>query len=117
ALVAGRFPNLPGLAPSVLLSRIKRRMHISPQRGLTNARLLCHAPLVIPENCWIRVGNQVRTWTPGELLIFDDSVEHEAKNDSSETRLVLIFDIWRPELTEEERNFVRHLFGAIESFG
>ncbi|MGF1463415.1 MAG: aspartyl/asparaginyl beta-hydroxylase domain-containing protein, partial [Maricaulaceae bacterium] len=40
ALDAAPLPNVPGLAPSVLLSRLKPGMHITPHTGLTNARLL-----------------------------------------------------------------------------
>jgi aspartyl/asparaginyl beta-hydroxylase (cupin superfamily) len=52
----------------------------------------------------------VRTWEEGKLLIFDDTIEHEAWNDSGEDRIVLIFDIWRPELSERERRELTLLF-------
>jgi aspartyl/asparaginyl beta-hydroxylase (cupin superfamily) len=46
-------------------------------------------------------------------MIFDDSIQHEAWNDSDETRTVLIFEIWRPELDAAERAALTALFGAI----
>ncbi|HYW17443.1 MAG TPA: aspartyl/asparaginyl beta-hydroxylase domain-containing protein [Allosphingosinicella sp.] len=46
----------------------------------------------------------------------DDTIEHEAWNDSGEDRLILIFDIWRPELDEAERSAVAAMFEAVDSF-
>jgi aspartyl/asparaginyl beta-hydroxylase (cupin superfamily) len=43
-------------------------------------------------------------------MIFDDTIEHEARNDSDEDRVVLIFDVWRPELSEQERFELTALF-------
>lgn len=60
--------------------------------------LRCHLPLVVPAggSCAIRVGNETRQWKEGELMIFDDSFEHEAWNNSGEDRIVLMFDIPNP---------------------
>ena len=69
---------------------------------MLNTRLIVHLPLVVPENCHLRVGNDVRDVVAGKVMIFDDSIEHEAWNDSAETRVVLLFEIWRPELSEAE---------------
>jgi aspartyl/asparaginyl beta-hydroxylase (cupin superfamily) len=77
-----------------------------------NSRLICHLPLIVPPKCAFRVGNEVREWREGELLIFDDTIEHEAWNDSERDRVVLIFDIWRPELSERERQEVAALFSG-----
>ena len=52
-----------------------------------------------------------------ELLIFDDSIEHEALNDSDELRVVLIFDVWNPLLEPAERDMVRALSRAEREFG
>ena len=50
------------------------------------------------------------------MVIFDDTIEHEAKNEADQTRIVLLFDIWRPELTEQERREIASLLGAIDNF-
>ncbi|HEV8408169.1 MAG TPA: aspartyl/asparaginyl beta-hydroxylase domain-containing protein, partial [Sphingomicrobium sp.] len=60
--------------------------------------------------------NETRQWEEGKLLIFDDSMEHEAKNPSQELRIILLFDIWRPELTMEERSAMSAVFDAIDQF-
>ncbi len=115
-LKAAPVPKIPTVSPSILFSKLNATAGIPPHSGICNARLICHLPLINPPGCWLRVGNQVREWNDGEMLIFDDSIEHEAKNPSSENRIVLIFDVWRPELSEEERALVEVIFDAVESF-
>ncbi|HXV01771.1 MAG TPA: aspartyl/asparaginyl beta-hydroxylase domain-containing protein [Caulobacteraceae bacterium] len=108
--------DAPGGMPSVLFSLLRPHVRIPPHTGHTNARLICHLPLIVPGKGALRVGNETRAWTEGEALIFDDSIEHEAWNDSDEVRVVLLFDIWRPELTMEERGLVRAVLGAVNSY-
>jgi aspartyl/asparaginyl beta-hydroxylase (cupin superfamily) len=81
-----------------------------------NARLICHLPLIVPPGGALRVGNETRAWREGEILLFDDSIEHEAWNSSGELRAVLIFDVWRPELSEKERALVAAMLSAINDF-
>ena len=95
--------DIPGRGPTAMFSLLKAGARIAPHTGMFNTRLVCHLPLIVPPGCRFRVGNEVREWEEGKLLIFDDTIEHEAWNDSDEDRVVLIFDIWRPELTEQER--------------
>lgn len=97
-------------SPTVMFSLLRPGARITPHTGMHNARLTCHLPLIVPPNCRFRVGSEIRAWEEGELLIFDDSIEHEAWNDSDQDRVVLIFDIWRPELSEQERDEVAALF-------
>jgi aspartyl/asparaginyl beta-hydroxylase (cupin superfamily) len=101
-------------APTVMFSLLRAGARIAPHTGMHNTRLTCHLPLIVPPNCGFRVGNEVRQWEQGTLLIFDDTIEHEAWNESSEDRIVLIFDIWRPELSEQERREVSVLFRGPE---
>ena len=66
---------------------------------MINTRLICHLPLIIPEDRGVlRVGSEQRACIEGEMSIFDDSIQHEAWNDSDRERFVLLFHIWRPEL-------------------
>ena len=96
-------PRIAGWGPTVMFSVLKAGARIAAHTGMTNTRLICHLPLVVPPGCGFRVGNEVRHWEEGRLMIFDDTIEHEAWNDSDQDRIVLIFDIWRPELSERER--------------
>ena len=103
-------PRIAGWGPTVVFSLLKAGAHIAPHSGMFNTRLVCHLPLIVPKGCRFRVGNEVREWEEGKLLIFDDTIEHEAWNDSDEDRIVLIFDVWRPELSERERLELTALF-------
>ncbi|NUR44826.1 MAG: aspartyl/asparaginyl beta-hydroxylase domain-containing protein [Sphingomonas sp.] len=95
--------SIPGWGPTVMFSLLKAGARIEPHTGMFNTRLVCHLPLIVPPKCIFRVGNEVREWREGKLFIFDDTIEHEAWNDSDQDRVVLIFDIWRPELSEQEK--------------
>jgi aspartate beta-hydroxylase len=46
--------------------------------------------------------------------VFDDSIAHEAINQSDHTRVVLIFDTWNPYLGEAERAALGAAFEAIQ---
>jgi aspartyl/asparaginyl beta-hydroxylase (cupin superfamily) len=117
ALEAVPQPDIPGQAPVALFSKLRPKTRIPPHNGMVNVRLICHLPLILRENCGaIRVGNEARPWVEGELLIFDDSMLHEAWNDSDSERVVLLFDIWRPELTEEERALVTTVLTAARHY-
>ena len=108
--------KVPNRSPSILFSLLKPGTHIPPHNGLVNTRLICHLPLVVPGGCRFRVGNEVREWSVGKAWAFDDTIEHEAWNDSDHTRVILLFDVWRPELTAEERDLVVQLFEAIDAY-
>jgi aspartate beta-hydroxylase len=102
-------------SPSILFSLLRPGAHIPPHNGLVNTRLVCHLPVVVPGQCRFRVGNDTRDWVEGKAWAFDDTIEHEAWNASDRTRVILLFDVWRPELTEEERALVVSLFEAIDA--
>jgi aspartate beta-hydroxylase len=124
---AGRCPNtMAALAdvplaagnnrsPSILFSLLRPGAHIPAHTGFVNTRLICHLPLIVPEGCRFRVGNEVRSWEQGKAWVFDDTMEHEAWNGSKETRVILLFEIWRPELSMEERGLVSAMFDAIDA--
>ena len=55
------------------------------------------------EKCGFRVHDETRHWQLGKCLWFDDSFEHEVWNQSDEARLVLICDMWHPDLSDDEQ--------------
>lgn len=116
ALEQAPLMRIKGRAPSVLLSVLRPGARIEPHTGFLNTRLICHLPLIVPPGCGLRVGNEVRQWQQGKAWAFDDTIEHEAWNSSDETRVILIFDVWRPELDEEERQLVAALMEAVDSY-
>ncbi|MFC4309558.1 aspartyl/asparaginyl beta-hydroxylase domain-containing protein [Steroidobacter flavus] len=102
--------------PEVLFSVFTAGTHLLPHRGVTNTRLVGHLPLLVPPDCALNVGGEVHEWREGRAVIFDDTYEHEAWNRSDRTRVVLIFDIWNPYLTEAERAAIELLVPAIGDF-
>jgi aspartyl/asparaginyl beta-hydroxylase (cupin superfamily) len=116
ALSHAPMPVIPGRAPNALWSRLKPGTHIAPHFGMLNTRLICHLPIRTAPACTLRVGSETRTWEQGVPLIFDDSMEHEARNAGPETRTVLLFEIWRPEVPEEDRAAIARLLEAIAGY-
>jgi aspartyl/asparaginyl beta-hydroxylase (cupin superfamily) len=99
--------DIPDYAPGAYFSVLKPRTRLPPHTGTTNTRSIVHLPLVVPPGCRFRVGSQIRTWETGKAWVFDDTIEHEAGNESDESRIILIFDIWNPCLSNAERDLVR----------
>ena len=109
-------PVIPGRAPIALFSRLTPGTHIQPHHGLLNTRLICHLPLIVPDGCGLRVGAETRSWREGEMLIFDDSFEHEAWNRGASDRTILLFEIWRPDIDVDERAQLTRIFAAIDTY-
>jgi aspartate beta-hydroxylase len=116
ALDALPLARVPAHAPEVLFSVFTPGTQLLAHRGVTNTRLVGHLPLIVPENCALSVGGEVHEWQEGRVVVFDDTYEHEAWNRSSRTRVVLIFDLWHPGLTEVERLAVSELVVALGEF-
>ncbi|WP_350140116.1 aspartyl/asparaginyl beta-hydroxylase domain-containing protein [Parasphingopyxis sp.] len=108
--------QFPDRCPTAIFSRLTPGAHIPPHHGMLNTRLICHLPLIVPEGCALKVGGEERVWEEGKLVIFDDSIEHEAWNSSDRDRVVLLFDIARPEIGEQDRAALSALFAAVDSF-
>jgi aspartyl/asparaginyl beta-hydroxylase (cupin superfamily) len=108
-------PQLPGYAPNAMFSLLAPHTHIPPHHGVANFRLVCHLPLVLPGKCWFRCGEERREWRMGEAFVFDDTIEHEAANESDQLRVVLIVDIWNPLLGEAERRAIGRILAAADS--
>lgn len=104
--------SLDRRAPNAFFSVLAPHTRIPPHTGVTNARSTVHLPLIVPPGCGFRVGPETREWMPGSAWVFDDTIEHEAWNDSDLPRLILIFDIWNPFLDDEEQAFVRSMLSA-----
>ena len=101
--------DMPGKAPTAMFSILKPRTRIPPHTGTSNARVTIHLPLIVPPGCGFRVGAVTREWRVGEAWAFDDTIEHEAWNDSDEPRAILIVDTWNPFLSDAEREVVRRI--------
>jgi aspartate beta-hydroxylase len=105
-----------GFAPTAVFSALQPHTHIPAHTGSSNVRLLTHLPLILPGPARFRVGNTVRDWKMGEAWVFDDTIEHEAWNDADQMRVILIFDIWNPWLTDGEKALITAMMQAQRSF-
>jgi aspartate beta-hydroxylase len=108
--------RIPKHGPEVLFSVFAPGTHLLPHRGVTNTRLVGHLPLIVPEDCALNVAGEIHRWVEGRAVVFDDTYEHEAWNRSARTRVVLIFDIWSPYLTDVERAALADLIASIGDF-
>ncbi|HEY2070641.1 MAG TPA: aspartyl/asparaginyl beta-hydroxylase domain-containing protein [Rhizomicrobium sp.] len=108
--------DIPNFAPTAFFSTLDPHTRIPPHSGDTNARLIVHLPLIVPGQCYFRVGNDTREFQQGEAWVFDDTIEHEAWNDSDRLRVILIFDVWNPYLSEAERELTGELLNGVNAF-
>lgn len=109
--------HIPGRSPSAFFSILKPRTRIPAHTGVTNTRAIIHLPLIVPEGCGFRVGGETRAWREGEAFAFDDTIEHEAWNNSDAMRAVLIFDVWNPHLSGAEQELIMRYYHAADATG
>jgi aspartyl/asparaginyl beta-hydroxylase (cupin superfamily) len=108
--------DTPNFGPTIMFSVLAPRTHIPPHSSVTNARLVTHLPVIVPQGCRFRVGNETRDWREGNAWVFDDTFDHEAWNDSDEFRVILMIDIWNPNLTLAERELVSTLLNGMRDY-
>jgi aspartate beta-hydroxylase len=108
--------DIPGRGPTAFFSILDAHTKIPPHTGVTNTRVTVHLPLIVPPGCGFRVGGETREWQVGAGWVFDDTIEHEAWNNSDAPRAILIFDVWNPELTLLERDLVRETTVALSQY-
>jgi aspartate beta-hydroxylase len=103
-------------APEICFSALTPGSHILAHTGVTNLRLVAHLPLILPDHCALKVAGVERAWKLDEVLIFDDTFEHEAWNRSNMTRIILLMDAWHPDLTQAEQIAFAELIEGIGGF-
>lgn len=88
-------PNLQTAMFSILAPGYRIPAHT----GVTKGVLRAHLGLIVPQkekDCWIRIDQDIISWSPGKAFVFDDTYEHEVHNDTDEERVILLFDFDRP---------------------
>ena len=110
---------------------------IAPHFGPVNLRLRCHFPLIVPAaattpitttttttvastttaTIGMQVGSEVVQWEAGKALVFDDTFEHRVWNHTSLDRVILLFDVWHPDLYPEEIAAVKEMFSYARQQG
>ena len=105
-------PWIDGCGANAMFSLLAPHTAIPAHVGVANFRVLCHVPLVVPGHCWFRTGASRCEWELGKAFVFDDSIEHEAANESDQLRVVMIFDTWHPDLSPAEQVAITAMAGA-----
>ena len=104
-------------APETCYSILRPGTHILPHRGVSNVRSVLHLPLVLPGHCVLNVIDaHCHEWQMNQCFAFDDTFEHEAWNRSTQTRVILLTDIWNPYLRDAERLAMKQVIEAIGDF-
>lgn len=115
-LTAHTLAALPGIGEMAMVSVLGPGAHIQPHCGLHNFRWTAHLGIEVPAgDVAFRVADQVRPWQVGKCLLFDDSFEHEAWNRTAERRVILLFDLWHPDLTALERELLDRIADELAS--
>jgi hypothetical protein len=88
----------------VAFSKLSAGTTIKAHTGSSNLRLRYHLGIEVPEpeKVKIRVGNEWKSWKEGEVLVFDDSFEHEVYHKGTKDRVVLMIDLWHPSINKSE---------------
>lgn len=98
--------TIPNRSAMAFYSALCGGAHIPAHVGSMGVVITVHLGLIVPDGCTLRVADQTQHWKEGRCLAFQDAFEHEARNESGRTRVNLMFDVWHPDLTPFERDFL-----------
>lgn len=86
---------------------------ISPHCDGNLLGLTAHLALMVPaDGCWIEVGGERRSWSDGRLLLMDTTHTHHTHNGGASDRYILMLNVVRPEVADEEVAALRHYMHA-----
>lgn len=102
AAILDRHRTIATPAGLVYFSCLDPGTRVAPHQGPTNMRLRVHLGLEVPDGCGMRVGAVTGGWTEGRCTVIDDSFWHEVWNESDQRRVVLVVDVWHPDLSDDE---------------
>ena len=75
---------------------------LPPHTDATNAYLVCHLGLDVPDNCGVQVKDKLIDFREGDIIFFDQSFAHSAWNKGEHTRVNLLLTFFHPEITDRE---------------
>ena len=99
----------------IMFSALNPKSHLARHVGPINGVLRGHLPMIVPKGCRIQVGDDVREWEEGKVMVFDDSFFHEVWNDSDQLRIVLFMNFWHPAIAEEDIPAIERFRHIIEN--
>ncbi len=92
AAILAHIPGLYTAGFSVLGAHTSLPLHHGERADM----LRCHLGVAVPDDCAIKLQGEERQWEEGRVLIFDDTLEHEAWNRSDAAKVVLLIDFAAP---------------------
>lgn len=108
---------------NVFFSRIQSGSRIAPHCGPTNVRHRLHLTIALEDvssSCVLHVREECMRWRQRRAFVFDDSLLHSveyenniqgnSRRSNESERVVLIVDLWHPELTSSERTAICDLY-------
>jgi len=99
----------------ITFNLLKPHSRIKPHNGENDAYYRGHLALKIPgklPNVGFQVGNESRSWEEGKILLFLDAQNHQAFNDSDETRIIMVFDVWLDKYKDIQDDATLHNISA-----
>lgn len=88
---------------NIKFSALQPGTHIRPHTGPNNAQLRLHLTLIHTGGARMRIGTEWHYFEEGKVTIFDSSWEHEVYHNGNDTRVVLILDMWHPDVPKSQR--------------
>lgn len=89
------------LATEALYSRLAPHTSIEPHSDCANYVTTVHLPLCDHPSI-LCVAGESRVYSEGKIMLFDSSFTHSVQNPSDTPRDILLFNIWHPDLSDEE---------------
>lgn len=105
-----------GHFPDVRFATLRSGAHAFSPPAPSNVKLTLQLGLLVPDTCSLTVGGETRRWRKGRTLIFDDSFEMSACNESPTDLTVLAAEIWHPALEPIERELIERTIDAQARF-
>jgi beta-hydroxylase len=91
-----RYKHIRTIGVSVFNKRQSTSEHFGPLR--VTLRMLYNLNTIEDRNAYIQVGGYTHRWCNNKLLIFDDTLQHESRNETDVVRYCMFIDILRPSL-------------------
>ena len=87
-----------GAVNGAMFSLLPPRAILSRHNDPAACSLRYHLGLATPnvDECFISVDGQINSWRDGEAMMFDETYIHNVRNDTDESRLILMCDVERP---------------------
>jgi aspartate beta-hydroxylase len=87
---------------------------LPPHTDATNAYLVCHLGLQVPDNCGLQVKDKIREFHQGDVIFFDQSFIHSAWNKGETTRVNLLLTIFHPEINDAETELILKFIKSLQ---